>query len=148
MEISGNHVHFFVSYAIAFLAFGLIAKWYLWPALAARDRKRAITPLLLDPNQTLSLLRSNGHYGDIFPRLAGMVLSGLGMNIAGIIRARAQALYPATLLVRSYFVACLVWLFWMSKDPFFLVVLGVVLFGMALTLASVLADRAQQASRL
>jgi len=99
--------------------------------------------LLLFPDQTLKFLRSNGHYGDVFPRLAGMVLSGLGLNIAGIIRARAQVLYPATLMVRTYFCVCLVWLYGLSRDPFFLVVLGVVLVGMALTLAAYLADRAQ-----
>ncbi len=37
MELTGNQVHFFISFAVAMLAFGLIAKWYLWPALADRD---------------------------------------------------------------------------------------------------------------
>ena len=55
MEITGNHVRFFISYAVAFLAFGLIAKWYLWPALAKRDPKAALTPLLL-----YACLRVNG----------------------------------------------------------------------------------------
>jgi hypothetical protein len=100
--------------------------------------------LLVAPEPTLKLLQSNGHYGDVFPRLAGMLLSGLGMNIAGIIRARAQALYPATLAVRSYFVVCLVGFYLLSKDPFFLVVLVVVVIGMALTLTSYLLDRAHQ----
>jgi hypothetical protein len=102
--------------------------------------------LLLVPDQALKLLLSNGNYGNVFPRLAGMLLSGLGLNIAGIIRARAQALYPATLVVRSYFVVCLLWFYLLSKDPFFLVVLGVVLIGMALTLTAFLADRSQVAS--
>jgi hypothetical protein len=44
--------------------------------------------LLLVPDLTLRLLLSNGHYGEIFPRVAGMLMSGLGMTIAGIIRAR------------------------------------------------------------
>ena len=101
--------------------------------------------LLLVPDQTLRLLLSNGQYGDIFPRLAGMLMSGLGMSIAGIIRARAQALYPATLVVRSYFIVCLIGLYWMSADPLFLVVLGVVLVGFVLTLTSYLVDRAKAA---
>jgi hypothetical protein len=101
--------------------------------------------LLLAPQQTLKFLLSNGDYGGAFPRLAGMALSGLGMNIAGIIRARAQALYPGTLLVRTYFSACLIALYGLSKDPFFLVVLGVVLIGVALTLTCYLMDRAQGA---
>jgi hypothetical protein len=74
-----------------------------------------------------------------------MLLSGLGMNIAGIIRARAQALYPATLVVRAFFIVCLVSFYWLSRDPFFLVVLGVVAVGAALTLMSYVADRARGA---
>jgi hypothetical protein len=93
---------------------------------------------------TRCVLLSNGNYADVFPRLAGMALSGLGMNIAGIIRARAQALYPGTLMVRTYFSACLIALYWLSEDPFFLVVLGVVLVGVALTLTAYLMDRAQR----
>jgi hypothetical protein len=69
------------------------------------------------------------------------LLSGLGMNIAGIIRARAQSLYPATLGVRAYFIICLASLYGISRDPFFLVVLGVVAVGVALTLTSFLTDR-------
>jgi hypothetical protein len=103
--------------------------------------------LLLAPDQTLKFLLSNAHYGNVFPRLAGMALSGLGMNIAGIIRARAQALYPGTLIVRSYFIVCLVSLYWLSRDPFFLTVLVIVGVGVALTLTCYLADRAQAGNR-
>jgi hypothetical protein len=104
--------------------------------------------LLLGPDQTLHLLRSNGHYGEVFPRLTGMLMSGLGLNIAGMIRARTHALYPATLVVRTYFVLCLVGFWFLERDPFFLVLLGIVLLGMALTWTSYLRDaRAQRAER-
>ena len=54
MEITSNHVHFFISYAVAFIAFGLIGKWYIWPAV--RDRNLAVlSPLLL-----YACLRVNG----------------------------------------------------------------------------------------
>jgi hypothetical protein len=101
--------------------------------------------LLLGPDQTLHLLHSNGHYGEVFPRLTGMLMSGLGLNIAGMIRARTQALYPATLAVRGYFVLCLLGLYSLERDPFFLVLLGVVLVGMVLTLSSYLRDSRQSA---
>jgi hypothetical protein len=55
VPITAHHVYFFVSYAVAFVAFGLIARWYLWPALAHRDPKAALTPLLL-----YACLRVNG----------------------------------------------------------------------------------------
>jgi hypothetical protein len=77
--------------------------------------------LLFTPNWTLHLLGSNRHYDDdMFPRLAGMLMSGLGLNIAGMIRARTKALYPATLAVRVYFVLCLVGFYWLVRDPFLL----------------------------
>jgi hypothetical protein len=98
--------------------------------------------LLLIPSQTLHFLLASGHYGQIFPRFTGMLMSGLGLNIAGIIRARAQVLYPATLFVRSFFIICLIVFYWLSSDPLFLVVLGVVLLGVGLTLTSYLLDRA------
>ena len=99
--------------------------------------------LLLFPTETLRILLSNSDYGEIFPRLAGMLMSGLGLTILGIILARVEVLYPATLMVRSYFVVCLLFLFWMSRDPMFLVILGVVGLGMVLTLTSYRFDREQ-----
>jgi hypothetical protein len=33
MEISANHIHFFISYGVAFLVFGLIGRWYVWPSM-------------------------------------------------------------------------------------------------------------------
>jgi hypothetical protein len=101
--------------------------------------------LLLVPNHTLKFLLSNADYGDTLPRLVGMLMSGLGMTIVGIIRARAQTLYPATLLVRSYFLVCLVALYRINKDPLFLVILGIVALGVAVTLVSYVADRAKHA---
>jgi hypothetical protein len=44
---SSNQIHFFISYAVAFLVFGLIGKWYLWPAIKDRAPKFALPPLLL-----------------------------------------------------------------------------------------------------
>jgi hypothetical protein len=55
VPISANHVHFFISYAVAFLAFGLIARWYVWPAIKDRAPDVALTPLLL-----YACLRVNG----------------------------------------------------------------------------------------
>lgn len=59
--------------------------------------------LLFFPKEGLRLLLSNGDYGDVFPRVAGMLLTGLSMTVFGIISVRAESLYPATLLVRAFF---------------------------------------------
>jgi hypothetical protein len=55
MQISANLIHFFISYAVAFLAFGLIGKWYVWPNIKGRPLKAALSPLLL-----YACLRVNG----------------------------------------------------------------------------------------
>jgi hypothetical protein len=55
MEITANQFHFFISYAVAFLVFGLIGKWYVWPSIKDRTPKSALTPLLL-----YACLRVNG----------------------------------------------------------------------------------------
>jgi len=47
MPLSDNQLHYFASYAVAFVAFVLIGRWYLWPALKDRAPRTALTPLLL-----------------------------------------------------------------------------------------------------
>ena len=65
----------------------------------------------------------------------------IGLSIFGIIRARADALYPATLLIRLYFLACIIAFYAMTRDPLFLVLLVIVGLGFVLTLSSYLYDR-------
>jgi hypothetical protein len=52
---SDNQLHFFISYAVAFLVFGLIAKWYIWPSIRDRPPRTALPPFLL-----YACLRVNG----------------------------------------------------------------------------------------
>ncbi|UCC55724.1 MAG: hypothetical protein JSU75_10275 [Gammaproteobacteria bacterium] len=97
--------------------------------------------LLFAPNRTLEILQSNSDYGDVFPRIAGMLMSGLGITVFGIIRARVTELYPATLFIRLYFITCIVVFYSMTRDPLFLVMCGIVGLGFVLTLSSYLLDR-------
>src|SRR5262252_10016508 len=55
MQLSANQIHFFISYAVAFLVFGLIANWYIWPSVRHRPPKSALPPFLL-----YACLRVNG----------------------------------------------------------------------------------------
>src|SRR5215831_16592786 len=103
--------------------------------------------LLFAPHGTLDILRSNGDYGDVFPRVAGMLMSGLGLSIFGMIRARSFELYPATLFMRVYFIACIVAFYAMTGDPLFLVLFGIVGLGLVLTLGSYLADRKNSSTK-
>jgi len=95
------------------------------------------------PSLALKLLFSNGNYGDVMPRLLGVVLLALGLIIVQIIRHRVEALYTTTLGVRVIIVAVLVALFIYSKDPLFISLTVVVGIGMILTGTSYLLDRRQ-----
>lgn len=101
--------------------------------------------LLLVPDIALPLLLSNGDYGDVFPRMAGMLLLGLATLVVQIIRHRMEVLYPTTLVVRLFFLTILVVLYAVSGDPFFLVVFGIVALGVLLTGYFYLSERRPRA---
>ena len=54
-QLSANQIYFVISSAVAYLAFGLITIWYVWPSIKDRPPKVALTPLLL-----YACLRVNG----------------------------------------------------------------------------------------
>lgn len=97
--------------------------------------------LLIAPTFSTRLLLSNGDYGEVFPRLAGMLLIGLGVLVVQIIRFHLDMLYTTTLAIRLFFCACFVIFYLMSRDPFFLVLLAIVAFGLILTGTSYLLDK-------
>jgi hypothetical protein len=99
------------------------------------------TLLLLVPDFATKLLLSNRTYDDAPFRLAGILLIGLGILIVQIIRHRLEVLYPTTVVVRILISATLIGLFIETRDPFFLVVLTVVVIGIVLTVTSYLFDR-------
>ena len=97
--------------------------------------------LIAAPSIALKLLFANGQYGDVMPRLLGVVLLALGIVIVQIIRYKVEVLYTTTLIVRALIVAVLVGLFIYSHDPLFISLIVVVGFGMVLTGTSYLLDR-------
>jgi hypothetical protein len=97
--------------------------------------------LLCFPREGLRLLLSNGDYGNIMPRFAGMLMAGLGMNVFGIVLSRAEVLYSRTLFVRTFFLVCIITLYTISRDPFFLVLLAIVGFGFIWTGLSYLSEK-------
>ncbi len=97
--------------------------------------------LILAPSLALKLLFASGQYGDVLPRLLGVVLLSLGIVIVQIIRHQLEVLYSTTLIVRTLIVAVLVGLFIYSHDPLFISLVVVVGLGMVLTGSSFLLDR-------
>jgi hypothetical protein len=97
--------------------------------------------LLFVPEWATKLLLSNHTYDYAPFRLVGVLLFVIGILIVQIIRHRLEMLYTTTLLARALISATLLWLFIATGDPFFAVILVVVLIGVALTGASYLLDR-------
>jgi len=100
--------------------------------------------LLFTPSITLKLLMSNGDYGDMFPRIVGMLLIGIGIIAVQLIRLKNYILYPTTIFVRIFFCICFVFFYFINRDPLFLVMLGVVAIGLVLTSVCYLSDSKQK----
>ena len=101
--------------------------------------------LIAAPQFVLRLLLSNGNYGDVMPRLVGIVLLALGIIVLQILRLRAVALYSTTLIARSVILVCLVGMYIYARDPLFISLLVIVGLGFVLTGASYLMDRRSSA---
>jgi len=97
--------------------------------------------LILVPSFALTLLFTRGHYGDVLPRLLGVVLLALGIVVVQIIRHHLEVLYTTTLLVRAFIMLVLAALLVYSGDPLFMSLLVVVGLGMVLTGTSYLSER-------
>lgn len=97
--------------------------------------------LLIAPRFALKLLLSNGDYGDVFPRAAGMLAVGLGTMIVQMLRLRLSDLYSTTLIVRSFFFVCLLSFYNLNHDPFFLALLVILSIGVVLTTTSYILDK-------
>jgi hypothetical protein len=97
--------------------------------------------LLIAPRFALKLLLSDGDYGDVFPRAAGMLAVGLGIMIVQMLRLRLSKLYSTTLIVRSFFFVCLLSLYKLNHDPFFLVLLVILSIGIVLTTTGYILDK-------
>lgn len=103
-----NFLAFFLTYAVAFVGFGLIGSWYLWPAIRNRDPKTALTPLLL-----YACLRVNG----LMFLIPGLVAPALPRAFAvptawGDLLAAVLALIAVSALRANLRIALpLIWLF-------------------------------------
>lgn len=103
---------------------------------------------LVAPRETFRLMLSNVDYGsDVFPRVAGLLLLAIGFIVVQIIRHQVEALYPTTLMVRAGFLVGFVGFYLSTRDPLFLVVLGVVGLGFALTGTSYWLDQRERHGR-
>ena len=73
--------------------------------------------LLLAPDLTLRLLLSNGTYGDVMPRLAGMFMLALGGVILQFVRGHDYRHYGYAIVARIFIVVALTTLYFRARDP-------------------------------
>ena len=82
------------------------------------------------PELTLKIFFSNGEYGDIMPRVAGMFMVALGGLIATMTINQDFRYYVYSVYIRTAMTAFILWLFYVSKDPLFITIIIIVLIGL------------------
>lgn len=97
--------------------------------------------LLLIPEFATKLLLSNRTYDYAPFHLVGVLLLVIGILVIQVIRHKLEMLYSTTLVARALISATLLWLFLATGDPFFAVILVIVLVGVGLTGVSYVLDR-------
>jgi uncharacterized protein YjeT (DUF2065 family) len=102
--------------------------------------------MLVAPSLAARLLQSNADYPPVMLRSLGMFLIGLGIIVVQIIRHHLSVLYPTTLALRLFFCACLLVFYLATRDPFFLVLLGIVALGVGITGVTFLRERRESSA--
>ncbi len=97
--------------------------------------------LLVAPMDALELLGATGRYEPVMTRGVGTFMFALSIIVLQIVRHRVDVLYRTTLGVRAFFLAAFATFYAQTRDPLFLVILGVVGLGMLFTSVAYLADR-------
>lgn len=94
---------------------------------------------LIIPGLTLKLLFSNGDYGDVMPRLAGLFMLLLGGMVFQFIRLKDYRYFAFTVSGRTLALAVAIGLYFYSKDPFFITLSVIVLIGLVPSYYAILA---------
>jgi len=89
--------------------------------------------LYFAPQLFMKLLFSNQQYSDAFPQFSGILLVGIGIVVVTVILYGNPVFYRMTLIVRIVLWTGIFGIWLRSRDPFFIVVLSVLGFGILLT---------------
>ena len=88
----------------------------------------------LFPALTLKLILSNGDYGVIMPRLLGAMMGVLSFLLFMIYRKGDWQRYsPFTMMARTPLVLFIFYLYYLSRDPMFLIINAIILLGLITT---------------
>ena len=95
----------------------------------------------LAPDLTLRLFFSNGHYDNIFIRIAGAFLIVLSVFVIQVFRLRLEILYTTLIGVRIFLLAVWIYIYLITKDPLFIGFFAVVGLGEVLSISALISDR-------
>ena len=82
------------------------------------------------PDLFLKLFQSNQDYGDIMPRVVAMFMIALSGLIAAMLYFKDFKYYGFSIVVRTFIVLFLFFLYFLNNDPFFIVINIIVLIGL------------------
>jgi hypothetical protein len=98
----------------------------------------------LAPTLTLKLFFSTGDYGVIMPRLLGAMMGVLSFLLLMVYRSGDWQKYsPYTMMARAPLVLFIFYLYYLSRDPMFLIINAIVLVGLITTAVGTLLQRRQ-----
>jgi hypothetical protein len=101
----------------------------------------------LFPALTLKLFLSNGDYGAIMPRMLGAMMGVLSFLLFAIYRKGDWKKYsPFTMMARTPLVLFIFYLYYLSRDPMFLIINAIVLVGLVTTAVGTILQRRELAS--
>ena len=100
----------------------------------------------LFPALTMKLFLSTGDYGVIMPRMVGAIMGLLSFLLFVIYRMGDWKKYsPFTMMARTPLVLFIFYIYYISDDPMFLIINGIVLLGLITTAIGTVLQRRELA---
>ncbi len=97
--------------------------------------------LIIQPSLVFSILNSNTSYQPDIANLLGMMFIGLGTLITLVFWYRVQKIYKWTIPIRLFFSICSIVLFCIYQNPFFVMLLFIILIGILITIFGMVKDQ-------
>ena len=96
------------------------------------------------PTETQKLFYSNADYGEIMPRLVGVFMCLLSYLIYNFYKNRDWKYYIITIYARIPVVLFIFYIYYISSDPMFLIIDGIVILGLILTITGHVSERSSK----
>ena len=98
------------------------------------------------PTETQKIFLSDIDYGNVMPRLVGVFMCLLSFIIFSMLRNKDWKYYPTTIIARIPVVLFIIYLYYISCNPMFLVINAIVILGLAMSVAGYFLNRKEKES--